>query len=212
MKERFRKIMKGLTILLCSVAGMWEYMQVFMYYDLPQAIIVLPVIGAIATIVLGKWGFLVLATTSALGIVFQLVADSANGLGFVGMSKVSIIINILLIVVVMMAIGMVAGLLIRVLMLRKKSFAVGMVCCVIGVILTFGVGIRIFGNPLYPVKARVAIHKYAEKYRTDSYPISEIVVYYSLEAGQYHGQVVMSDGYRYAMYHDKKTGIVYEIE
>ena len=45
MKERFKKIMNVLYLVIFSIAALWEYMQFFMYYDLPQIVVILPIIG-----------------------------------------------------------------------------------------------------------------------------------------------------------------------
>ncbi len=203
MKERFQKIMKGLLILVCSIGGLWEYMQLTLSCDMPQVVFVVPAFGLLAAIFLRKLSFIVLGTTSALAIVFELVQEKFH---------VNTILNNLPVILIFMILGIGGGFLVRVLINRKKTLVVGIVCCVLGIALTFGFGIVAFGNPLYSLQARNAINKYADKYRSEEYPVSEVEIYYSYDAMEYHGQVVMSDGYRYALYHDKKKGTVYEIE
>ena len=58
--------------------------------------------------------------------------------------------------------------------------------------------------------AKAAVDRYAKKFESDSYKISEVSVYYSLEDLQYQGRVVMSDGIVYALYHDRGSGEVTE--
>lgn len=211
MKERFRKIISGLLIIVFSLAGMWEYMQLFMYYDIPQAVVVVPVVGMLAAIVLKKVSFVVPVVTAVISIVYQMVEKSENSLGMIENSKINIILNILPVIIIFMLIGIAGGLLVRVLIDRKKSKAVGIVCCVLGVLLTFGGGVLMFRNPLYPFLAKSAINNYAEKFDSEEYPVSEVDVYYSFEDLEYQGRVVMSDGYVYALYHEKESGTVYEI-
>ncbi len=203
MKERFQRIMKGLLILVCSVGGLWEYMQLSTNYDMPQVVFVVPVFGMLAAIFLRKLSFVVLGTTAALAVVFQMVQENF---------QINTILNNLPVIIIFMLLGIGGGFLVRVLLNKKKPLVVGIVCCVLGVVVAFGYGVVAFGNPLYPIQARMAIDNYADKYRSEDYPVSEVEVYYSYNAMEYHAQVVMSDGYRYALYHEKKTGTVYEIE
>ncbi len=203
MKERFQKIMKGLLILVCSIGGLWEYMQLSTMYDMPQVVFVVPLFGMVAAIFLRKLSFLVLGTTSALAIVFQMVQEKI---------QINIILNNLPVILLFMMLGIAGGFLVRVLINRKKPLVVGIICCILSVFVAFGFGFVAFGNPLYSAQARMAIDKYADKYRSDEYPVSEVEIYYSYDDMEYHGQVVMSDGYRYALYHDKEKGTVYEIE
>ena len=73
MKERFKKIITGLLLTAFSVAGLWEYMQLYLYFDLPQAVVILPVVGAVAAVVLKKLSLIVPALTAVISIVYQMV-------------------------------------------------------------------------------------------------------------------------------------------
>ena len=95
MKERFKKIMNVLYLVIFSIAALWEYMQFFMYYDLPQIVVILPIIGLLAAVALKKWSFLLLGTTTLMAVVFQLIEDPQDGLGYVDTSKITIILKIL---------------------------------------------------------------------------------------------------------------------
>lgn len=212
MKERFKKISFGLLIILYSLIGMWEYMQLYLYFDLPQAVVILPVVGFVAVLTLKKLGFAVPVVTLVISIVYQMMENRSSSLGIVESSKINIILNILPIILLFILIGIAGGFLVRVLINANKSKVIGIICCVLGIVLTFGGGVLMFGNPLYPFLARTAIHNYAEKYDNKDYKISEVSVFFSLEELEYQGRVIMSDGYVYALYHEKSSGEVYEIE
>lgn len=212
MSERFKKIAAGLLIIVCSLAGMWEYMQLYMYFDLPQAVVILPVAGFVAGIALRKAGFLVPAVAAVTSVVYQMVESRSSSIGIVETSKFNIILNLLPVILLLMLLGVAGGLLVRVLLERKKPLVVGIVCGVLGLVLSFGGGIFLFQNPLYPFLAKNAIQKYAEKYNSADYPVSEVSVVYSFDDLEYEGRVVMSDGRVYALYHDRSTGEVSEIQ
>ena len=166
MKERLKIILTGLGIIIFAVIGLWEYMQMFLYFDIPQIIVVMPVVGMLAAI---------------------------------------------LILVIFMLVGVGGGFLVRVLVNKNKSRVVGSICCVLGILVTFGGSLVMFHNPLYPFLARHAIHNYAEKYDSERYKVSEVIVYFSYEELEYQGRVVMSDGVIYAVYHERETGKVYDL-
>lgn len=203
MKERLQKIMKGLVILICSIGGLWEYMQLSTHYDMPQVVFVMPLLGMAAAIFLHKLSFLVLGTISVLALVFQLVQETV---------QTTVILNNLPVILIFMGVGIGGGFLFRILILRKKPVATGILCALFGLFISFGFGFAAFKNPFYPIQARIAIDNYADKYRSEEYPVSEVEIYYSYEDSEYHGQVIMSDGYRYALYHSREKGTVYEIE
>ncbi len=212
MNQKLKQILSGLLILVCSMVGLWEYMQLFLFFDVPQALVVLPVAGCVAAALLGKYSFVVPAASAALSIVYQMAEQNANFLGVVGETKSQILIGILPFVVLFILLGIGGGLLIRVLIQGKKSKITGIICCVLGILITFGGGVFLFHNPLYPFTARHAITSYAQKYQTENYPLSDVVVYFSLENLEYEGRAVMSDGAVHAIYHDKNTGEVYGID
>lgn len=198
-------------IILYSLIGMWEYMQLYLYFDLPQAVVIVPIIGFVAVLTLKKLGFAVPVVTMVISVVYQMVENRHSSLGIVNSSKINIILNILPVILILMFLGIAGGFLVRVLINGKKSRAAGILCCVCGILLTFGGSVALFGNPLYPFLASHAIHKYAEKYDSEDYRVSEVSVFFSLEDLEYQGRVIMSDGYVYALYHEKGTGKVSEI-
>ncbi|MCI9537674.1 MAG: hypothetical protein HFG35_05215 [Eubacterium sp.] len=210
MKERFKKISAGLLIILLSLVGLWEYMQLYLYFDIPQAVVLLPVAGALSAIFLKKLGWVVPGAAILICIVYQMVEKRSSSVGIVETSKIKIILYILPVVIILMLLGMAGGFLVRVLIRRKRPLAVGILCGLLGVLITFGGSVVMFGNPLYPFMAKAAVDRYAKKFESDSYKISEVSVYYSLEDLQYQGRVVMSDGIVYALYHDRGSGEVTE--
>lgn len=211
MRERLKIILTGLGIIIFAVTGLWEYIQMFLYFDIPQVIVVMPVAGMLAAISLRKYCFAVLPSMIAVSVVYQLVEDQASVIGSTDSSKIQIMLNILPILVAFMLIGIGGGFLVRVLINRKKSGAAGIICCVLGVLVTFGGSLVMFRNPLYPFMARYAIRQYADQYDSEHYKVSEVVVYFSYEELEYQGRVVMSDGVIYPVYHERETGKVYDL-
>lgn len=210
MKERLKIILTGLGIIVFSVLGLWEYMQMQVGYDVPQVVVVMPAAGLLAAALLGKFSFAVPVCTMVVSVVYQIaVGEEMNQ--FVTNSKINTILNILPYIILFELIGIAGGFLVRVLLKGRKSKAVGIVCCVLGVLLGFGGGVVMFGNPLYPFVARHAITSYAEKYDTEDYKVSNVVIYYSMEDMEYQGRVIMSDGVIYALYHTKESGEVTEL-
>lgn len=211
MKERLKIILTGLGIIVFSILGLWEYMQMQIGYDVPQVVVVMPVAGLLAAALLGKFSFAVPVCTIAVSVVYQM-AGSEEINQIVTNSKFNTILNILPYIIIFEMIGIAGGFLVRVLLKGRKSKAIGIVCCVLGVLLGFAGGVVMFGNPLYPFMARHALTSYAEKYDTENYKVSDVVVYYSMEEMEYQGRVVMSDGVIYALYHTKETGEVTEMQ
>ncbi len=210
MKERFKKISAGLLIILFSLVGLWEYMQLYLYFDIPQAVVILPAAGALSAVFLKKLGWVVPGAVILICIVYQLVEKRSSSVGIVETSKLKVLLSILPVVILLMVLGIIGGVLVRVLVQGKRPLAVGILCCLLGVFLTFGGSVVMFGNPLYPFMAKASVNQYAKKFESSSYKISEVSVYYSLEDLQYQGRVVMSDGIVYALYHHRGSGEVTE--
>lgn len=202
--------MNVLYLVIFSIAALWEYMQFYMYYDLPQIVVVLPIIGLLAAVALKKWSFILLGTTALTSIVFQIIEDPQDGLGYVDTSKIEIIVKILPAVLLFLLIGIAAGLLVRMALRKDRHISLRILFCGLGIIISLAAGIILFRNPLYPFITRHQIHQYAQKYDTKEYPVSDVVVYYSYTDLQYLGRVVMSDGVIYPLSHDMKTGEVKE--
>lgn len=202
--------MNVLLLVIFSIAALWEYMQFFMYYDLPQIVVVLPIIGLLAAVFLKKWSLLLLGTTTLMSIVFQIIQDPQDGLGYVEISKPTIVLRILPAVLLFLLIGIVGGLLVRVCFCKDRHISLRIFCCGVGILMALAGGIFFFRNPLYPFIAKHQIHAYAKKYDTKEYPVSEVVVYYSYTDLQYLGRVVMSDGAIHPLSHDMSSGEVKE--
>lgn len=200
MKERFKKYGKmvwmGLIIIVLSIVGLIEYMQLLQAFDLPQMIFVIPLVGALAMILLGKYSFIVPGCTIFLSCVYQILAGSSNAIAELQTSARSvaiILLECLSVLLIFELLGMAGGALVRILTKKKKGLWLGVVCCVAGVILTLGPYFVLFRNPLYPLLARNQLTSYAEEHFTD-YPIVEKNVYYSMKVSDYQCRVVMSDG------------------
>lgn len=203
MKERSEIIWAGLGIIIFTVAGMWEYIQLYANYDLPQVMVVMPLIGCLAAVLLRKYSFIVPGTVVIMSVIYQFMESRTDALAKSCM--------LLPVPVLFLMLGIAGGFLVRVLINGNKPRAVGIVCCVLGVVLTFGAGVAVFRNPLYPFAARHSMNSYAEKYNSEEYPVGKVWVYYNTANMEYEGQVIMSDGERAVFYHEKSTGKVYDL-
>ena len=196
MKERMKKIRTGLILIALTVVGLLEYVQLVQAFDLPQMMLVIPIVGALAMIFLGKIGFAVPICTVLLACFYQILAGDANAIAELQTSARSIAIILMECLSILLAfelIGMGGGALIRILAQKKKSLCTGVACTVVGVLLILGPYVALFHNPLYPVMARHKLTSYAEEHFTD-YPIAEKKVYYSMQVSDYQCRVAMADG------------------
>lgn len=196
MKERMKILRTGLILIALTVVGLLEYVQLVQAFDLPQMMLVIPIVGALAMIFLGKLGFAVPICTVLLACFYQILAGDANAIAELQTSAKSIAIILMECMSILLAfelIGMGGGALIRILTQKKKSLCTGVVCTVVGVLLILGPYVALFHNPLYPVMARHKLTSYAEEHFTD-YPIAEKKVYYSMQVSDYQCRVAMADG------------------
>lgn len=196
MKERWKKIRTGLFIILFTVIGLLEYAQLMKSFDLPQVVLVMPLVGALTMITLRKWSFLVPVLTIAFSCMYQITAGNANAIYELRTNATSVaivLLECLSVLIIFEAIGIGGGALIRVLINKNRKFALGIICCVLGVLVTLGPYLAIFHNPLYPITARMDLKQRAGEQFTD-YAIADIKVYYSLQASTYVCRVSMSDG------------------
>lgn len=196
MRERWKKIRSGLLIIVFSVIGLLEYIQLMQSFDLPQMLLVIPGLSAVAMIVLKKWSLLVPVCTIFLSCVYQILAGENNAISELQTNAVSvaiILLQCLSILIVFQFIGIGCGMLIRVLIEKKQKLIVGIICCVLGVFIAIGPYVFLFGNPLYPVIARQKLTSFANENFTD-YAIAEKKVYYSMQKGDYMCRVSMADG------------------
>lgn len=200
MRERLKKRGKlmgmGLITVAFAIVGLVEYTQLVQAFDLPQMILLMPLVGALAMIILRKYCFFVPACTILLACVYQILAGDSNAIADLQTGARSIAIILLQCLSVLLAfelLGMVGGALIRVLIGKKKGICVGVICCIVGVILTLGPYFALFHNPFYPLLARNKLKSYAEEHFADE-PIVEKRVYYSLQKSEYQCRLVLSDG------------------
>lgn len=211
MKERWKTIRTGLLIIAFTIVGVLEYVQLMQSFDLPQMLFVIPLVGAASMIVLKKLSFLVPVCTILLSCIYQILAGDANAIANLqtNASSVTIILfECLSILIVFELIGIGGGALIRVLINKKKTLAVGIVACVAGVLVTVGPYLATFHNPLYPIMARQQLMGYADEHFTD-YAIVERTVYFSMQTSDYVCRVSMSDGKIRMVYFDE-TGRITE--
>lgn len=196
MKERWKTIRTGLVMIALSVIGLLEYVQLVQAFDLPQMMLVIPITGALAVIWLKKMSFVVPACTILLACIYQILAGDSNAIAELQTSAASIamiLMECLSILVVFELIGMGGGALVRVLLNQKKERWLGVVCCILGVVVTVGPYLVLFRNPLYPLIARNQLTSYAEEHFTD-YPIAEKKVFFSMQSSNYQCRVAMADG------------------
>lgn len=211
MKERWRTIRTGCIMIALSVIGLLEYVQLVQAFDLPQMILIVSLVGALAMILLKKMSFVVPICTILLACIYQILAGDSNAIAELQTNAASIAIILmecLSILVIFELIGMGGGALIRVLLNKKRQFWIGVICCVLGVVVTVGPYFLLFHNPLYPLIARNKLSSYAEEHFTD-YPIADKKVYYSMQHMDYQCRVAMSDGQIRVIYINEE-GIVVE--
>lgn len=56
-EQRWKRLRTGLLIIAFSAIGMLEYVQLVQAFDLPQMMLVVPVVSVIAMLLLGKYSF-----------------------------------------------------------------------------------------------------------------------------------------------------------
>ncbi len=196
LRQRRKLIGTGLVIIVLTIAGLIEYAQLVQAFDIPQMLLVIPLVGALAMILLGKLSFSVPVCTVLLACVYQILAGDSNAVVNLQTSAGSIaliLMECLSVLLLFELLGMGGGALIRILIQKKGRLAVGVICCVIGIIVIVGPYLALFHNPLYPVLARHRLGAYAKEHFTD-YPIADKKIYYSMKVSDYQCRVVMADG------------------
>lgn len=196
MKERWNHIRTGVWITVFVILGVLEYVQLMVFFDLPQMLLAMPLIGACSFILLRKTSFAVPLGTAVLSCVFQIVAGDTNAVSTLqtdvsGVAR--ILCSVLPVCLLFQVIGIGAGALVRVLLNRKQKTAVGVVCLLLGLLLALGPYVALYRNPLYPVQARVKLHQYVNENYID-YRIAEKRVYFDINTSTYHCRVIMVDG------------------
>lgn len=196
MKERWIKIQTGLVIMVFVALGVVEYIQLMNAFDLPQVMLVMPVLGALAVILLKKYSFIVPVGVALLSCIYQITAGDSNALHYLQMDAggiARVLAYVLPLCLLFLVLGMGGGALIRVLINRKKKIAVGIACLFLGLIIIFAPYLFVFRNPLYPIQARIRLNQYAKENFTD-YGISEKRIYFNMQTSDYCCRVFMADG------------------
>lgn len=209
MKERWKKIRVGVWIVVLVVIGVVEYIQLMDSFDLPQVMLIMPIVGAVAFITLRKYSFVVPVFTILFACAYQIVVGNSNAMTYLQSDAGSIariLMYVLPVCMVFELLGMGAGALIRVLINKKKKMAVGIVCLVLGLLIIFGPYELIFKNPLYPIQARIQLERFADETYTD-YKIGEKKVYFNLNTSSYQCRVSMADGVIRLIYFDDNGNV-----
>lgn len=201
-EQRWKRLRTGLLIIAFSVIGMLEYVQLVQAFDLPQMMLVVPVVSVIAMLLLGKYSFFVPVCTIVLASAYQILAGSENAVAELQTSARSIAIILfecLLVLMIAQFIGLGLGAIARTLGKKnKKRVVIGVVFAVVSLVPY----LLLFHNPLYPMTARHRLKSFADKTITD-YPIADKKVYYSLNDSRYMCRVIMSDGQVRVLYLDE---------
>lgn len=196
MKERWKTIATGLWLIVLTILGVFEYVQLMKSFDLPQILLVVPLLGAVSVLVLKKKCFFILAGTVLLSCMYQILVGDTNVVARLQTSPASItviLLECLSVLIVFELLGMGGGALIRMLPDKNKKLVMRAVACVAGVLVTLGPYFVMFHNPMYPITARLQLKDYAEEHFTD-YPIAQKKVYYSMQNSDYMCRVSMADG------------------
>ena len=186
-EQRWKRLRTGLLIIAFSAIGMLEYVQLVQAFDLPQMMLVVPVVSVIAMLLLGKYSFFVPVCT--------IVLASARSIAI-------ILFECLLVLMIAQFIGLGLGAAARTLGKKNKKRVVKIVIGVVFAVVSLVPYLLLFHNPLYPMTARHRLKSFADKTITD-YPIADKKVYYSLNDSRYMCRVIMSDGQVRVLYLDE---------
>jgi uncharacterized membrane protein len=196
MKERWNRIRTGFFLIVFMAVGVWEYVQLMQFFDIPQVMLVMPVVGMLSFIALHRLSWFVPLGTIVLSCLFQISSGEANAVAYLQTNAASvfkIILYVLPVCIVFEVLGIGAGVLVCVLINRKKKMVVGIFCAVLGLAVTFGPYLFIYHNPLYPLLARIELNRCADSTYTD-YGISSKQIYFDLNTSDYRCRVIMTDG------------------
>ena len=197
-EQRLKRLRTGLLIIAFSAIGMLEYVQLVQAFDLPQMMLVVPVVSVIAMLLLGKYSFFVPVCTIVLASAYQILAGSENAVAEVQTSA----FECLLVLMIAQFIGLGLGAAARTLGKKNKKRVVKIVIGVVFAVVSLVPYLLLFHNPLYPMTARHRLKSFADKTITD-YPIADKKVYYSLNDSRYMCRVIMSDGQVRVLYLDE---------
>ena len=199
-EQRWKRLRTGLLIIAFSAIGMLEYVQLVQAFDLPQMMLVVPVVSVIAMLLLGKYSFFVPVCTIVLASAYQILAGSENAVAELQTSARSIAIILfecLLVLMIAQFIGLGLGAAARTLGKKNKKRVVKIVIGVVFAVVSLVPYLLLFHNPLYPMTARHRLKSFAD------YPIADKKVYYSLNDSRYMCRVIMSDGQVRVLYLDE---------
>lgn len=210
MKERWKTIRIAIWMIVYIILGVWQYVQLMKYFDLPQILMIAPLLGAAAMLTLKKRSFFVLAGTVVLSCMYQILAGDANAVARLQTNAVSvtvILFQCLSVLILLELVGMGGGALLRFLLDKEKKLLMRIVTCTLGVLLIVGPYLVMFHNPLYPIMARKELKTYAEEHFTD-YPIAGKMVYFSMQNSDYVCRVLMADGQIRVICFDEEGNII----
>lgn len=210
MKERWKTIRIAIWMIVYIILGVWQYVQLMKYFDLPQILMIAPLLGAAAMLTLKKRSFFVLAGTVVLSCMYQILAGDANAVARLQTNAVSvtvILFQCLSVLILLELVGMGGGALLRFLLDKEKKLLMRIVTCTLGVLLIVGPYLVMFRNPLYPIMARKELKTYAEEHFTD-YPIAGKMVYFSMQNSDYVCRVLMADGQIRVICFDEEGNII----
>jgi hypothetical protein len=196
MKERWNRIRTGVLCVVLVAAGVWEYFELMHSFDIPQVILIMPIVGVVSFILLRKKVFIVPAGTIVLSFLFQISSGKENAVAYLqtGASSVlKIILYVLPVCILFELIGIGAGALICVLFNKKQKLAVGIVCLLLGLVLVFAPYLALYHNPLYPIQARIELKNRVDDTYSD-YAIHDKRIYFDLNSSSYRCRVIMADG------------------
>lgn len=210
MKERWKTIRIAIWMIVYIILGVWQYVQLMKYFDLPQILMIAPLLGAAAMLTLKKRSFFVLAGTVVLSCMYQILAGDANAVARLQTNAVSvtvILFQCLSVLILLELVGMGGGALLRFLLDKEKKLLMRIVTCTLGVLLIVGPYLVMFHNPLYPIMVRKELKTYAEEHFTD-YPIAGKMVYFSMQNSDYVCRVLMADGQIRVICFDEEGNII----
>ena len=186
-EQRWKRLRTGLLIIAFSAIGMLEYVQFVQAFDLPQMMLVDPMVSV------------------DLDSAFHILDGSENAVSeFQTSARIIAIIlfECLLVLMIAQFIGLGLGAAARTLGKKNKKRVVKIVIGVVFAVVSLVPYLLLFHNQLYPMTARHRLKSFADKTITD-YPIADKKVYYSLNDSRYMCRVIMSDGQVRVLYLDE---------
>ena len=200
-QKKFYFLLKSLAIVVASLVALWEFIQLFVSYDIPQVIVIMPIIGLLTALIVGKYFFI----PTVLGLIMsaaylnfekepQFIANNA--------SDISTFLNLGIIIVVFTFIGAVGGLILRKAVKGLDTKVLRPILAVVGIALAIAPGIVFYRNPLYPIFPRTSISEAAKQFEKTDYKIVKTTILYNFDSLEYEARVVMVDGVIYPLYYN----------